>query len=93
MATIAQLLLLLGPKEGFPAIVVGAVYPTPGTTSAHKRELHLSRGAIFLSEVGALKLRVAGRRRELVELKMVNAGSNADDGEEGDENGGEEHDG
>ena len=84
--------LFLGPDEFLTELVMRWASETnvaAGTTSTHHGDLTIS--TILLSEVEALELRVADRRRDLLELELVNLG--VDGGQEPKKERGEDHGG
>ena len=84
----ATLDLLLRPEEVLASIVLQT---TASAAGAHQRRLELVDNTILLSEVEALELRVADRRRDLLELELVNLG--VDGGQEPKKERGEDHGG
>ena len=79
---VATLELLLCPEERFSVLHGGTPNSATSTTCTHQGQLGLCGGAILLSKVGALELRVADSRGKLVELEPVYGGNEGEEGEE-----------
>ena len=63
--------VLLGPEEVFTTLFTETAETTARTASTHKGNLRLGGGAILLCEIRALKFRVGGNSRKLLEFQSV----------------------